>query len=150
MRVASIFLFIALIACNPKRKNNTDITPEAPVVLDTITGNKTPGMDTVASSRIYANDRFKDVTLTRSGEHTFLVKGKAQVFEASFGWVIEDGHDELQKGHQMTDAGAPEWGNFTFTVEALKENPNSTLMLILFESSPKHGSRQSELPIFLY
>jgi hypothetical protein len=63
---------------------------------------------------------------------------------------VEDGHDELKKGFQMTDAGAPAWGNFTFNIEVKKKRPNSTLTLILFESSPKDGSRTHELPIPLY
>jgi hypothetical protein len=50
----------------------------------------------------------------------------------------------------MTDAGAPAWGNFSFTVDAPKKNANSTLHLILFELSSKDGSRQYELPILLY
>jgi hypothetical protein len=49
----------------------------------------------------------------------------------------------------MTDAGAPEWGRFSFTVEAVKKRANSTLHIILFESSAKDGSRQYELPILL-
>lgn len=57
---------------------------------------------------------------------------------------------ELKKGNTITDAGAPEWGNFNFTVDVKKERENSTLMLILFESSPKDGSRQYELPVLLY
>ncbi|WP_293895035.1 Gmad2 immunoglobulin-like domain-containing protein [Flavobacterium sp.] len=99
--------------------------------------------------RKYSNERFKDVTVESVGENKFRVKGKGQIFEASFSWVIEDGHNELQKGFQMTDAGAPEWGNFDFTIEASKKEENSTLTLILFEASAKDGSRQYELPIAL-
>ncbi len=102
------------------------------------------------SPKVYFNERFRDVTIEKTGENTFLIKGKGQIFEANFNWVIEDGHDELQKGYAMTDAGAPEWGNFTFTVTAPKKRPNSTLHIIIFESSPKDGSRQYELPILLY
>lgn len=103
-----------------------------------------------ASPKTYSNQRFKDVTVEKTGEHSFLVKGKGQIFEASFSWVIEDGHEELQQGHEMTDAGAPEWGHFSFTVNAPKKRPNSTLHLILFEASAKDGSRQYELPVLLY
>jgi hypothetical protein len=100
--------------------------------------------------QIYSNERFKEVSVEKTGEHTFVVKGKAQIFEAQFSWVIEDGHQELKQGSAMTDAGAPEWGKFNFTVDAFKKKPNSTLHLILFESSPKDGSRQYELPVVLY
>jgi hypothetical protein len=98
----------------------------------------------------YSNARFKEVTVERTGDHQFLIKGKAQVFEANISWVVEDGHEELKKGFQMTDAGAPAWGNFTFSIDVQKKQPNSTLTLILFESSAKDGSRQHELPIRLY
>lgn len=95
----------------------------------------------------FSNQRFKDVSVRNISAHRYLIKGKAQVFEASFSWVVEDGHQQLKEGHEMTDAGAPEWGNFSFEVKVEKANPNSTLHLILFEASPKDGSRQHELPI---
>ncbi|MBK7232918.1 MAG: hypothetical protein IPH93_11830 [Saprospiraceae bacterium] len=47
----------------------------------------------------------------------------------------------------MTDAGAPEWGNFEFGIHVQKKRANSTLTLVIFESSAKDGSRQNELPI---
>ena len=50
----------------------------------------------------------------------------------------------------MTDAGAPEWGKFEFAISVHKKRKNSTLTLILFESSAMDGSRQHELPITLY
>ena len=107
-------------------------------------------MDTTQSGKIYSNQRFKDVTVEKTGEHSFLIRGKGQIFEASFNWVVEDGHEELQKGYTTTDAGAPEWGKFSFTVDVSKKRENSKLNLILFEISAKDGSRQYELPIFLY
>lgn len=90
------------------------------------------------------------MNVERVGGNAFRVRGAAQIFEASFGWVVEDGHNELASGHEMTSAGAPEWGQFDFTVTAEKQNDNSTLHLILFESSAKDGSRQHQLPIPLY
>lgn len=99
--------------------------------------------------KLYSNFRFKDVRVEKSGEHRFTIRGKGQIFEATFGWVVEDGHNELLKGYAMIDAGPPEWGNFEFTVEVKKQRPNSTLMLILYESSAKDGSRQYELPVLL-
>lgn len=103
-----------------------------------------------ALSKVYTNERFKDVTIERKGDHSFLITGKGQIFEASFSWVVEDGHDELLTGYQMTDAGAPEWGNFSFTIDITKKRENSTLTLIIFESSAQDGSRQYELPMLLY
>ena len=101
-------------------------------------------------SKVYSNDRFKDVTVEKIGEHTFRIKGKGQIFEASFGWIVEDGHDELNNGFATTDAGAPEWGSFSFEVEVEKKRETSTVHLILFETSAEDGSRKYELPILLY
>jgi len=125
---------------------NTDTLSEVPDT--TQTKNLKPSNNT--TTKTYSNQRFKEVTVKKTGEHSFLVKGKGQIFEASFSWVIEDGHEELQQGHTMTDAGAPEWGAFSFTIDAPKKRANSTLHLILFEASAKDGSRQYELPIPLY
>jgi hypothetical protein len=148
-RVLSFFFIIALAACNTKEPS-ANAKMDNTVVSDTITKTPPKTVDTLITSKVYSNERFKDVTVTKSGDHSFLVKGKGQIFEANFGWVVEDGHDELQKGHQMTDAGAPAWGNFSFTIDVPKTNPNSTLLLILFESSPKDGRRTFELPVLLY
>ena len=142
----SCLLLFGLVGCNPKEHSSETVKLDTQKVEDTIAANT----DTTASSKIYSNERFKDVTVVRTGEHMFRISGKAQIFEANFGWVVEDGHNELRQGHQMTDAGAPEWGNFSFVITAVKENPNSTLHVILFESSPKDGSRQFELPLILY
>ena len=87
---------------------------------------------------------------TINGQDTFVIRGQGQIFEANFNWVVEDGHNELKKGFEMTDAGAPEWGKFEFTITVQKQRQHSTLTLILFESSAKDGSRQYELPITLY
>ncbi len=100
--------------------------------------------------KTYSNKRFRYVTVERIGQDTFLVRGQGQIFEANFNWIVEDGHEELKKGFQMTDAGAPEWGKFEFAINVYKKRKNSTLTLILFESSPKDGSREYELPIPLY
>lgn len=99
---------------------------------------------------VFSNDRFRNVLVERMGDSTFEISGKAQVFEAAYSWVVEDGHHELKKGHGMTDAGAPDWGNFSFQVTAAKRDSNTVLHLILFESSAKDGSRQHELPILLH
>lgn len=102
------------------------------------------GTDTVD---VFSNTRFKNVYVEKINDTSFRITGKAQVFEAAFSWVVEDGHNELIKGHGMTDAGAPEFGNFSFVVNAKKQRANSTLHLILFEASAKDGSRQHELPV---
>jgi len=144
MKYLVFLAIISLIACTGN---------ESP--LETMTKPDTAQVQTKSSVPLpvlekHSNERFKDVTVEKVGEHQFLIRGKGQIFEANFGWVVEDGHMELKKGNTMTDAGAPAWGNFSFTVDVKKEREHSTLMLILFESSPKDGSRQYELPVLLY
>lgn len=143
MNILAIFLFLLIsffVGCALD-------SSEKKIRKDSISRAK---QDSSVAVPVYSNARFKNVTVKRTGDHTFLIKGKAQIFEANFGWVIEDGHNELYQGHEMTDAGAPEWGNFSFTVNAKKKKSNSTLHIILFESSAKDGSRQHELPVLLY
>ena len=158
-----LLLVIVLTACNDAvQKNETEAKTDSLKNNET-TVEKEPAKKTetdkpvtkkpetvTPSPKVYANQRFKEVTVEKIGEHKFLIKGKGQIFEASFNWVVEDGHKEIKKGFEMTDAGAPEWGNFSFTIDVAKERPNSTLHLILFEASAKDGSPQYQLPILLY
>ncbi|RNB88004.1 sporulation protein [Brevibacillus nitrificans] len=93
----------------------------------------------------YANEIFQEVTVKKTGTDTFEVKGKARVFEGVVSYVVEDGHNELTEGSIQTSAGAPEWGAFSHTIQVKKAEPNTTLTLILFETSMKDGSRRMEL-----
>jgi glucose/arabinose dehydrogenase len=95
----------------------------------------------------FENEIFQEVTVKKIKDGEYLVRGKARVFEAMVDYVVEDGHNELTKGSVMADQGAPEWGNFQFTLQVKKAEANSTLMLILYETSAKDGSRRLELPI---
>jgi Immunoglobulin-like domain of bacterial spore germination len=150
MRCTILLPVIILVACNNSEPIKTTakvdtlkINPETHLVP------KEAEPDTLLP-KTYSNKRFKNVTVERIGEDTFLVRRQGQIFEANFNWIVEDGHEELKKGFQMTDAGAPEWGKFEFVINVSKKRKNSTLTLILFESSAKDGSRQHELPITLY
>jgi hypothetical protein len=155
MKILLALLSLFILSCNSKVSVDVENKTDDTVSVDNTRTDDAPA-DTVykdsigISPKVYSNERFKDVTVEKTGDNTFTIRGKGQIFEANFNWVIEDGHEELQKGYTMTDAGAPEWGNFSFTVTAPKKNPNSTLHIILFESSAKDGSRQYELPIMLY
>ncbi|MDZ4823091.1 MAG: Gmad2 immunoglobulin-like domain-containing protein [Flavobacteriales bacterium] len=151
MKSLPLLLALTLAGCNPgQQQNKLPETPDFTKVEDTLTIEDAQKPDEIAPAKVYSNARFKEVTIEKTGEHQFLVQGKGQIFEASFSWVVEDGHEELKQGFQMTDAGAPEWGNFSFTVDVAKTRTNSTLHIILYESSPEDGSRQHELPVFLY
>ena len=150
MRMTLFISVIILFACN----NNE--TKKIPIKADTLKTTPAPNQViekkseiVIPTSKIYFNKRFKDVTVEKIGANKFHIKGQGQIFESNFNWIVEDGHEELKKGFQMTDAGAPEWGTFEFTIEVPKKRLNSTLTLILFESSAMDGSRQYELPIVL-
>jgi hypothetical protein len=142
-----IFLFsiIVLFSCCNKKES----TVEAVEILktsDSVQVTKEAQSEPAISTE-YSNERFRAVTVQKLDDATFRVKGQGQIFEASFSWVVEDGHYELAEGFETTDAGAPEWGNFDFTLAVPQKDTNSTLTLILFEISAKDGSRQHELPI---
>jgi len=144
----SLFISLVLLSCNdesgskPGDADSSTLKTETKVISrDTTSSTDTPIV------KSYSNQRFKDVTAEKIASNTYRIRGKGQIFEASFGWVIEDGHNELKKGFSTTDAGAPEWGAFDFQVQAIKKQANSTLHLVLFETSAKDGSRQHELAI---
>lgn len=146
MKRILLLLIILFTACNKKEAT----TEEAHVVKtsDTVQLKKADSLHTTVKK--YSNERFRNVTVEKLNDDTFRVKGEGQIFEASFSWIVEDGHDELIEGHEMTDAGAPKWGKFDFTLDVAKTKENSTLTLILFESSANDGSRQHELTIPLF
>lgn len=145
MKRIILFSMIVLFSCNKKKENVVEPV-EILKTSDTVQVTKPAQSDTAISTQ-YANKRFREVTVQKLEDHKFRVKGQGQIFESSFSWVVEDGHYELAKGYEMTDAGAPEWGKFDFTLEVSKKDANTTLTLILFEISAKDGSRQYELPI---
>lgn len=134
-----VFIAICLCSC---RENAPESRSKKP--LDTLGISHSPEYEIARPA--YDNARFRNVTVRKQNDSVFQIKGEAQIFEASFSWVIEDGHNELKKGFETTDAGAPEWGKFDFTVSAEKPE-NGSLTLLLFETSAKDGSRQHELPI---
>ncbi len=143
----SIFWIVALLLLSCKNDNKKiDKNPTTVSTVDTVKSTPIPIPDNDLPME-YSNERFRKVTVEKIGEDSYRIKGEAQIFEANFSWVVEDGHNELKKGYEMTDAGAPEWGAFNFTIEVQKKKENSTLHLILFEASAKDGSRQYELPI---
>lgn len=134
---------LLVVSCNKANKSTSE-TEVIATTIDTLRTEKA-----LATPKKFSNARFREVTVEQLDANKFRVKGEGQIFEASFNWVVEDGHTELQKGYEMTDAGAPEWGSFDFTVDVPKKDENTTLTLILFEISAKDGSRQYELPISL-
>jgi hypothetical protein len=147
MKRILILLFVLIISCN-KKEQTTEETQEPLKTIDTVQLEKEAPPKT--NVKIYFNERFRNVTVEKVNGNTFRIKGEGQIFEANFNWIVEDGHDELKNGYEMTDAGAPEWGKFDFTIDVAKNRENSTLTLVIFEISAKDGSRQHELPIVLF
>jgi hypothetical protein len=156
-KIITIVSLLALGCTEPSQKEETvdiaDANTNIITAPDTQSAEpkQTEGLGSAAEesapTTVYENKRFKDVRIEKLGVSKYLIHGRGQIFEASFGWAVEDGHNELKQGHGMTDAGAPEWGNFRFTIDVQKKRPNSKLHIILFETSAKDGSRQHELPI---
>lgn len=99
------------------------------------------------TNTFYHNETFKDVLVKKTGETTYEVTGRARVFEAVYHYLVKDGNEVVTDGHGMTDAGAPEFGKFSFTIDVKKKVATESLSLVLFESSAKDGSMQHELPI---
>ncbi len=150
MRRIIFLLFILITSCNKKEKTAEETQKPSIKISDTVHLQETEAVPSNTSLKKYSNKRFRNVTVEKVNGDKFRIKGEGQIFEASFNWIVEDGHDELKNGYEMTDAGTPEWGKFDFTVDVTKNRENSTLTLILFEISAKDGGRQHELPIVLF
>ena len=148
MRICIILIALLFVGCNSSTPSDEYKDAKEPIKIseDTILQeNKEPSTSDTLENEVYSNQRFRDVSIKKLEDNKYRIQGEAQIFEANFGWVVEDGHQELAEGHEMTDAGAPAWGSFDFIIEVEKERENSMLSLILFESSAKDGSRQHEL-----
>ena len=122
--ICSFLILIILLSCG-NRKEHPQTIDNPDVVRGTDTIGEKQHHEEAGSSlppKAYSNERFREVTVRRAGNR-FTLSGKGQLFEAHFGWVVEDGHNELMNGFEMTDAGAPAWGNFEFSVEVQKQRP---------------------------
>lgn len=147
IKTVLILLVFVTIACNKQKETETN-NNDTLVSIDSIIVEETVELEK-QNLKEFSNERFRKVTMEKVGENKFRLRGEAQVFEATFNWVIEDGHYVFDQGFQTTNAGAPEWGKFDFTVEAKKTDNNSTLHIVLYEASAKDGSHQYELPVTL-
>jgi len=147
MKFITCLIILLLFSCNDHQKKDEKLKVNDVVISGDSTQIDNPIKTKKEIAEKYANQRFRKVTVEKIASNKFRIQGEAQIFEANFNWVIEDGHYELKKGYELTDAGAPEWGKFDFTIEAHKKRDNSTLNIVLFEISAKDGSRQYELQI---
>jgi hypothetical protein len=121
------------------------ITPEAekePEQSNEPTAEEEPKQE----SLLLENDAFKITSPTPNQKinGSFTVEGKARVFEASFQYRLEDGHNVLAEGFTMAGEGAPAWGDFK--VEITYEGATSpSAVLVIYEASAKDGTPQNEL-----
>jgi Immunoglobulin-like domain of bacterial spore germination len=105
---------------------------------------KTPAKETI----LFKNDAFKVTSIVNEEamKNVIIVEGKARVFEASFLYRLEDGHNVLAEGHTMADQGAPGWGNFKIKISHNHpSSPNG--VLTLYVASAKDGNPEHELHI---
>lgn len=96
-----------------------------------------------------SNERFRAVRVRRLAEHTFGVRGEAQVFEGTVSYVVEDGHYRLAEGITTAERGAPSWGAFEFVVsyEPGSHGAQTRPTLILYAESAKTGAPKHELVV---
>lgn len=102
----------------------------------------------VVREAVAENEVFRIFTPVPQEEapQVFVVTGEARVFEASFEWMLEDGHNILASGTATADQGAPEWGQFEFEV-SYDTASNPTLSLIFHVTSAKDGGIEHQLII---
>ncbi|MFZ3589196.1 BsuPI-related putative proteinase inhibitor [Bacillus sp. DJP31] len=88
------------------------------------------------------NPAFRNIKSTgENGE--YIITGEARVFEASFMYSVEDGHNELIKETPFqANEGAPSWSAFELKVSIPKDKlpSNGTITAHIFERSAKDGS----------
>ena len=169
--VAAFIILFGLSACNPQQddtntpqkttssgqKETKDPGTPAPPVQQEPNDHSTPtppdeqgttDQDTpappVQEEKVYQNKIFKEVVVTDSGDK-IIVKGKAQVFEGVFQYVLYEGEKVLIQDHYQT-AGAPAWGEFELSFDK-KLVAAKNIKLELFVFSAKDGSKQNPLDI---
>ena len=83
----------------------------------------------------YQNEIFWNVTVDKSGENKYLVKGKVKSQISSFNYSVEDGHYQLLNNIAKVSKNNPEWGVFDLTFSVTKKDKNTTLILALFDKT---------------
>ena len=151
MKHLPLFLVILMIACNNAAETTvTDTDPAtATATIDTSNPVFDPHVVKPDTVDVYQNETFKEVQVKKTGETTYDVTGKARVFEAVYHYLVREGNEVMMDGYGMADAGAPEFGNFRFSIDVKKQVTKGAVYLVIFEVSAKDGSRQHELPILL-
>ncbi|WP_102347381.1 BsuPI-related putative proteinase inhibitor [Bacillus sp. Marseille-P3661] len=88
------------------------------------------------------NSAFRNIEASgKNGE--YVVKGEARVFEGSFLYTVEEGHDYLiEETAVQVNEGAPEWSSFELKISIPQDQlpVNGTLTLSMYERSAKDNS----------
>jgi hypothetical protein len=93
---------------------------------------------------VYQNDAFQQVVVSET-EDSFVVTGKARVFEGVFQYAVVAGEEVLVQDKYQTD-GAPAWGEFEISID--KEfGEKEGVVLELFVYSAKDGEKVDVLTI---
>jgi uncharacterized protein (UPF0333 family) len=94
---------------------------------------------------------FRNVTVSGK-DGTYVVSGEARVYEATFFYAVEDGHDYIIKETvQTVKEGAPSWAAFEIEVTIPKEKfpKNGVLLFVLYERSANDDSIVNSLQVVL-
>jgi hypothetical protein len=121
-----------------------DYVVKVDVLATQINGKEIPPQSISAESKVTVpneNVAFRNIKVEGSnGEYKVI--GEARVFEASFFYAVENGHDYvIDETVITTQEGAPEWSTFELNISIPSDKipNNGTLILQLFERSAKDG-----------
>lgn len=140
-----------LSAClNIQINGDKNDASEKQVEKDKTSSDKIPDNNIVEKEEIVSqNDAFQVFEPVPNSvvKGFIVVRGLARVFEAHFQYeFVDDQQQILNQGYTMASEGAPGWGEFEFIIE-LDDSTISSGTVVLFEGSPKDGSRTHELKI---
>lgn len=148
-----IILSLIFLSCNSSPETKVEQN-KSPDVVEPNAVNNTPGVleneTNYSKDSVYSNSKFRNVRVVEVVTGIFEIKGEARVFEATLNYILRQENEVSDEAFATASKGAPDWGNFSFTVNATIFKPNVPLYLMLFETSAKDGSRQDELSIRLF
>ncbi|MFC4322347.1 BsuPI-related putative proteinase inhibitor [Litchfieldia salsa] len=129
-----------------ERVPSGEYTATVEIIASQINGVKVPVAHTLkAETKVSVpeeNVAFRNIQVM-GGNGEYKVTGEARVFEGSFFYSVEDGHEYvIQETPFLTKEGAPNWSAFeiNLTIPLEKLPSNGTLTLQLFERSANDGS----------
>lgn len=146
-------LFIFFYSCNSASDNSTQQKPDSenPETENSIPAIKVSDNSTVSyKDSTYANKAFRNVVVTETGNGYFEINGEARVFEGTFYYFLRQEKKESDDEFVTASLGTPDWGKFNFSVNTSIFKNDIPLYLVMFQSSPKDGSRIDELTIRLF